>query len=332
MFFTQVKQGENAVWRYITGVVLVVLGLGLGQVPLGIALMVASERAGDKYGSVRAEEMVRQLDFEGLGIGNNLALVLLILSFATGILALWFTLKFIHERKLISLITPHSKVNLMKILFGFGVWMALTFLAEIAHYIVNPGEYQLSIEAEKFIPLVLIAFILLPIQTTCEELFTRGYLMQAFGLATGNKWIPLLLTSVIFASLHIFNPEVEQYGRGLMILYYMSAGLVLGLLTILDDSLELAIGVHAATNIYAAVFVSYEGSALQTDALFKTTEVDMGYSLVLLLAISLIFMVICAIKYRWTGPLKALFRPITFQSVEYINTLDTDNYKIEDEL
>ena len=46
------------------------------------------------------------------------------------------------------------------------------------------------------------------------------------------------------------------------------------MITILDDGLEYALGIHAATNIYGAGFVTYEGSALQTNALVKVGQVN----------------------------------------------------------
>ena len=67
----------------------------------------------------------------------------------------------------------------------------------------------------------------------------------------------------------------------------------------MDDSLELALGVHFATNFYGAVFLSYEGSALQTDTIFKSGEVNPNLMLIILVVMSIIFLYLCSRKYNW---------------------------------
>ena len=83
--------------------------------------------------------------------------------------------------------------------------------------------------------------------------------------------------------------------------YYISAGLVLGILTIMDDGLELALGVHAATNFTGAVFVGYEGAAIQTDSLFLTNELNPTFMLIGFVIVSIIFLIVCKYKYGWSG-------------------------------
>ena len=82
----------------------------------------------------------------------------------------------------------------------------------------------------------------------------RGYLMQGIGLMSGKRWVPLVTTSMIFGLLHFFNPEVEKLGYGIMV-YYIGTGFFLGILTLMDEGLELAIGFHAANNLFTALLV-----------------------------------------------------------------------------
>ena len=92
--------------------------------------------------------------------------------------------------------------------------------------------------------------------------------MQGIGYFVKNKWFPLLLTSVVFGLLHIANPEVDKLGYGVMV-YYIGTGLFLGILTLIDDGMELALGFHAANNIFTALLVTADWTALQTDSIFK---------------------------------------------------------------
>jgi len=142
-----------------------------------------------------------------------------------------------------------------------------------------------------------------------EELFFRGYLLQGIGLLVKNRWIPLIITSILFGLIHSSNPEIEKFGFWTMQVYYLSAGLLLGVVTLMDDSLELALGVHAATNFIGAVLVGYDGAALQTDSLFKTETMNATWMTQGFIIAAIIFILICKKKYNW-GSFNRLLLPI----------------------
>jgi hypothetical protein len=154
-----------------------------------------------------------------------------------------------------------------------------------------------------FLFLILITFTLLPIQTSFEEFLFRGYFMQAFGSLARNKWIALIISTILFAGVHSMNPEIAEYGFWNMLPYYLIAGLFLGYITIMDNGLELALGVHAATNMFGSLFVTYEGAALQTGTLFKTTEVNPLLLSFVFLVLSIIFILFASKKFNWPNPI-----------------------------
>ena len=78
----------------------------------------------------------------------------------------------------------------------------------------------------------------------------------------------------------------------------------------MDDGLELALGVHAATNFAGAVFVGYNGAAIQTDSLFTAQEINPMYMTIGFVLVSIIFLIIMKYKYQW-GSFKKLAEPIT---------------------
>ena len=119
-----------------------------------------------------------------------------------------------------------------------------------------------------FLILFLITLVLMPIQTTTEELIFRGYLMQGFYNLSQNKWFPLLMTSLIFGTMHILNPEVDKMGY-LILVYYIGTGLFLGIITLMDDGTELALGFHAANNMIASLLVTTDFTVFQTPSIFK---------------------------------------------------------------
>jgi hypothetical protein len=84
------------------------------------------------------------------------------------------------------------------------------------------------------------------------------------------------------------NPEVDA-GFLLVALYYFGFGAFLAWVSLRDGTLELAIGAHAANNLFGAVVLSFEGSALKTPSLFFTDRFVPAYSLILFLVTAALF-------------------------------------------
>ena len=310
-FFYQVLQGRNDVHLYIFGVLIVAFSYFVGQFPLlGAISLKAIQNPDDSL----LERYQETNDLSVFGLEKNLAFILLLMMFVAAMAGLLIAIKYLHKKKLKDLITPARRYNWRKILFSFAFWFGISAIAEAVNYAMSPGDYTWQYEGSRFWILLIIALVLIPIQTSFEELFLRGYLMQGLGLAIKNKWVPVLLTSFAFGSLHLLNPEVSTYGWGVMLAYYVSAGLVMGLMTIFDDSLELALGAHAAVNLYAALILTYEGSAIDTYALFRVGEIDPASGLVGFSVIALVFFALCTWLYKWR-PWSSLFEVLDFSEV-----------------
>ncbi len=310
MFFIRAFEGENEWWKWLVMMIAVFGAYMIGQIPFTLVYIYYMAKSDNMPDDPEAlQEMAMQIDMEGVGMDLNLGLFLLLLMFVAMGGALIFLMNLLHKRSWKTLITPLEKINWSKILFSFFLWMVFAIILEGVSYFTDPEAYTLTFNARDFIPLLLIAIFLLPIQTTTEELVFRGYLMQGFGLWTKSKLFAVVITSVLFGLMHIMNPEVQQFGLWIMMAYYMSVGFFMGLITVMDDSLELAIGVHAATNMFSAIFVSYEGGALQTHAIFNTEVVNVGLMLPIFFVVAAIYFIICWKKYNWEGWSK-LFEPI----------------------
>ena len=307
MFFQKAQEGYNDWWRYVIVILVVFIGYFIGQIPLYLAVSRAVSEDPDLSES-DLMALSENLDFSMLGINANMGFTLLIIMFLGAFTAMYFIFRPLHRREFRSLVTPSSRVNWSKIFFGFTIWLALGLTVELVAYIMNPEAYTFQFKINTFIPLVLISLFLLPIQTSTEEFIFRGYLMQGIGNGLRSKWAALVITSVLFGLTHSMNPEINEFGFGLMQSYYITAGLVLGLITIMDDGLELALGVHAATNFTGAVFVGYDGAAIQTESLFTTQELNPLFMLLAFIIISVIFIGLCKYKYNWGSFSKVLQR------------------------
>lgn len=297
---------KNWIW-YVIGVVVVSIGFVIGQSPL-TALIAQYHRAG-RISMEQATEFYATANFEAIGISSALGLLLILGSFIGGLIALLVYVRFIHGRNISSLVRS-TDVQWRKVLFGFGIWFLLTAMAEFLLYIRAPETYELIFHWSSWFPLMLVVIFILPIQTSFEELFVRGYLLQGIGLATNRPWMAVIMTSLIFGLMHGTNPEIREFGVGIMMVYYISVAVFLAVITILDDGLEYALGIHAATNIYGAGFVTYKGSALQTETLVKVSIVEPIW-LVALFYISVIVFVLLAHARHPFRKWDILFQPVT---------------------
>ncbi len=297
MFLKNAHLGENKWYLYLATLVLVVVGTFVGQAPLTIVILAKASQSDLDQSEIAA--MAESMDFSSLDMDQNLTVFLLLLTFVVALVFLWIGVRFIHKKPFEAIITPTLKINWKKIFFSFGLWMLLSIGLEFVFYSLQPDIYTFQFQADKFFVLLLIALLIFPLQTSFEELLFRGYLMQGISLISQYRWTPLVLTSIGFGTMHFMNPEVQAFGLGLSMTYYIGVGLFLGILTLMDNGLELALGVHAATNIYSALFVTFDDSAVQTAALFHTSEVNMGWMLGGFFFAAAIFIYVVSKKYQW---------------------------------
>ncbi len=297
------------------------LGYLIGQVPLGIVTLWAAEQQGDLS---LVQEFADTMDFSVLGLDANIGFALALIMFLGALLGLWVVIRYLHQRPFLSLINNLGKIRWSRFLWGAGIWLLLGILAEGVSWMINPEAYHLQFEASSFITLVGIALILIPFQAGFEELFVRGYLMQGIGLGTHSKVIAMVATSFLFAGLHLMNPEISEFGLSTMVAYYVLVGLFLAVLTVMDDGLELAMGVHTATNLYGSILITFEGSALQTPALIKLDVPNVQIMLLLMVLSATVFLIIASKKYGWAD-WKKLTEPIQTTRPEEIVLNDDES-------
>lgn len=299
MFIQKAFRGTNELHWYLLTIFLVFLAWQIaGAIPLVAGVMYLGMKGG--LGADEIMASMAEYDFAALGIDLNIILVLILLSFVIGLWALRGCIKKYHRKSIADATTGRSSWDWSRIKYGFGIWAFILVAMQIVSLIFEPENHVFQLEWAKFIPLVFIALIMIPLQTTFEELLFRGYFMQGIAVAAGNRWVPLILTSLGFGALHMFNPEVQEYGWQIMMVNYAGTGLLLGMMTLMDDGIELALGMHAANNIFASLFVTFEDSALQTYAIYSLKELDIHGATVGGIVVNVIFFFICKWKYGWT--------------------------------
>ncbi len=241
-------------------------------------------------------------------IGVNAAFVLLVGPLSAMCLGLFFWVKFIHQQSLRSFTTSRPKVDWKRILFAFSLWGIFIVATILISYYSNPDNYIYNFKPIPFLIFLFLALILIPLQTSFEEYFFRGYLMQGLGLATKSRWFPFVFTSIAFGLMHIANPEVGKMGY-IILIYYVGTGFFLGILTLMDEGLELALGFHAANNLFGALLLTSDWSAFQTHSVFKdVAEPSAGFDVILpVFVVFPILLFIFSRKYAWNNWKEKLF-------------------------
>ena len=106
--------------------------------------------------------------------------------------------------------------------------------------------------------LVLIS-ITAPLQAAAEEVFFRGYVLQAIGSAAGRTWVGVVGSSLLFALMHgVQNPALFAHR--------LAFGLVAGSLVVLTGGLEAGIAAHAVNNVAAYAYAMFTTSVAELRA------------------------------------------------------------------
>jgi len=258
-------QGRNAWWRYALGAFTIAFfWLVLGYVPY--LLLVGAGFRGQLL--------------EYLAVNFSIFMMLA---------GLVLTVKLIHRRPLLTLVTPEARADWRRMGRGALVWAVIAAVIVVIENLLFPDRYYLSFDLGRFLVFLAVVLVLTPIQTTAEELVFRGYAMQGIGLLTRRPALIAVASSLVFSVPHLLNPEVHEHGVLIMAANYFVIGMLLATITLRDGRLELAIGLHAVNNVFLALVANYEGSALTTESIFTARELDPVYSLVTMIVGTLVF-------------------------------------------
>lgn len=291
MFIENAKNGNNQWYFYLFTIFVVFLAVQVASFPLALYAILSTKGNLDAYAGNLAIPQ------------TNTALALTLFTFVVGVFTLLFCIVKIHHKKWQDTLTGRKRFDIKRVIFGATVWGVLSLLLIFIQYGFGDNSHlQFQFNPGQFIVMVVVLLVFMPSQVGFEEWMFRGYLMQGCALIFQRKWAAVLATGIIFGLLHGANPEVKQFGFWLTMPQYIIMGLVLGAITVLDDGLELAFGLHFANNFLSAITVTHKASALQTHALFLDTQPQMSpWDGPIILVCGLIFIIICNQKYHFSN-------------------------------
>jgi hypothetical protein len=292
------REGNNNFGPYVLTFLITMGGYLLGNIPIGILILVASMKG--YLGDITARNAGKILNPEALHTSPWLVLLLLLFMFIPAILGLWLGIKFIHKKTFKSIITAAEKVRTHRLYTGMLVWGILSGIGLwIGFATAEPGSIKFVFDLGNFIPVVLIALLFLPIQTWWEEFMIRGWLMQGVGILTERPWVAALLTSLLFALLHLGNPEVQRFGVASTFPAYFLPGLFFALVSLLDEGLELAMGMHFINNLFGTIVITSDYSAIQASTIWFSNVSDLSSETLVLIASIAAAFTLLWLRYRW---------------------------------
>ncbi|MFM7360129.1 MAG: lysostaphin resistance A-like protein, partial [Actinomycetota bacterium] len=174
-----------------------------------------------------------------------------------------------------TLFTRSNRSFTYEVALGAAVMALLLVVTGVPDFILNNSSYSWSFDVARFIPYLLVALTLIPIQTTAEEVFYRGWIQQRLENGRRSIWVVSIIGGFLFALPHLGNPEVS--GNLLLPVFgYGSTGFMFTWVTMRDQSMGLAVGAHATNNTLAGLLVSSADSALPAASLWVTPEIQWG--------------------------------------------------------
>lgn len=258
-FLDAARTGRHALGRYLLGALIILfLWLVVGGTLSATVALIAT-------GSDSFEEMQAAL-LDGRGLSATQQYFVTNIPFPFFLLGIILAVRGLLRRPVRTLVTARPRIDRRRVGQGFGLWFILIGIGTFAVALVD-GGLRFTLDVRAFIPFALAALVITPLQTTAEELFTRGYVMQGGSLISRRAVFLVPLSGVVFMLPHLGNPEV---GRGFLwaTLFYLFVGMFLAAISLRDGRLELAIGVHAANNLFGVLVVNDPAGALPAPALF----------------------------------------------------------------
>jgi len=232
-------------------------------------------------------------------ISMNGVFMLLLFPFVIGFLTMLIAHRFILKQSLLLLFTVREKFDWKRFWFAFVIWGAF-LIGNLLIASLSGQPIYFQPKWPSFFILTIISFLILPLQTTFEELFFRSFLHKVFSKLFKKGIVSVVLTGVLFGLMHGANPEVEKIGS-VLLLFYIFTGVFLGLIVLMDDGLELSMGYHAVNNIFAALILTNDWQAFQTDALFvdKSPPAFGMENVLTLILIQPLLLYLFSKRYKW---------------------------------
>jgi len=194
-------------------------------------------------------------------IMRNKIMMLMMVSQLAGVLfTVWIFQKFVNRESFgsIGLRFEGYKNDLYKGLLAGAGLISIGFVTLIILNLISVDLTYFSAYDQVFY-LILFAVVSLN-----EEIAIRGYILQNLSRSF-NKYIALAISSLVFMTMHLGNPNIDI----LPILNLFLAGIFLGVYSIHKNNLWFPIGAHLTWNYLQGPIYGFEVSGNKINSLFE---------------------------------------------------------------
>ena len=202
------------------------------------------------------EEYISDTD---LLMENKMMLLMMVSQLFGTLFTVWIFQKFVNRESFTSIGLEFSGYKddfVSGLLLGVGL-IALGFGTLYIFNFLSVASIQFSLIDQLFY-LSLFAVVSLN-----EEIAIRGYILQNLS-SSFNKYIALVLSSLVFMIMHIGNPNMSAVPLFNLFL----AGLLLGVYCIHKNNLWFPIGAHITWNYFQGPVLGFEVSGNDVDSIF----------------------------------------------------------------
>ena len=177
---------------------------------------------------------------------------------------LWLFMKHVDREKFINL-GFHFKNRLKEFNYGIVIGAFILIVGYLLLLFMDEINFNEIVFNSKEVIITILAYAIVAL---IEEALFRGYILRNL-MISYNKYIALIISSILFSAVHGFNPNIDLIG--FVDLFF--AGILLGISYIFTKNLWFPIALHFSWNL-TQTFLGFNVSGNDAYSIieFKTTE------------------------------------------------------------
>jgi uncharacterized protein len=261
--FPQILRGESyAIWRPIVGVIF---GLSLF---LLLTSVVSQAVIGISWSLTGGPAPYPDYYAEAYRFERPVGMLAVNLGIATLIPISWVLMAIVHQVRPHWLWSVEGRLRWRYFLVCLAIAaVAINAVVLLSTLVEAPPEWSAQ---AGFLGFLVVILLTSPLQAIAEEVFFRGYLLQALGSMVARPWFGVVVSALVFALLHGAQNLPLFLDR-------LGFGLLAAVLVWRTGGLEAAIAAHIINNVFAYVYAGLTTSIAEIRSISEIGWVDAAF-------------------------------------------------------